>query len=44
VITEDVGRNLAARVAVDARVIDEELARDVLRQPPSDLRRDALRF
>src|SRR5204862_4058473 len=38
VIAEGLGRDLPAGVAVDARVIDVELALDVLRQPMFELR------
>jgi hypothetical protein len=34
VIVKVRGRDLAAGVTVDARVVDEEVARDILRQSP----------
>jgi hypothetical protein len=40
VIAKRVGRNLPAGIAIDAGVIDEEFAGDVLRKPPPDLSRD----
>jgi hypothetical protein len=41
-IVEGAGGNLAARIAVDARVVYEELARQVLLQASLDLRRNVL--
>jgi hypothetical protein len=38
VIAEMRGRDLAARVAVDARVVNEEVTCDVLRQSPRPIR------
>src|SRR5712671_5602064 len=42
VIAERLGRDLPAGVAVDARVIDVELALHVLRQPTFELRHEPL--
>jgi hypothetical protein len=34
VIAKRLGRNLPAGIAVDARIVNEELAFDVFRKPP----------